>query len=235
MEHIKLLIGWDEREAAGSHVFLQSVVEHCSIPIDVTILTPKLLKKYGVGTDGTNNFSKARFLAPFLFGYAGYCVFLDGADMLALADIKELWEQRDLRSAVQVVKHSYTPRNKRKYIGTDMEADNEAYPRKQWSSVILWHNSYAAHRRLTPEFINDTPGSELHRFDWIPDDRIGELDPRWNYLVDEDNQAKAPSLIHYTNGIPAFNAYSSGEYADEWKRAYTDMSRGLQYPITSER
>jgi len=232
MEHIKLLIGWDKREAVGSHVFLQSLIEQCSMPVDVTILTPKLLKDYGVGTDGTNAFTKARFLAPFIYGYAGYTIFLDGADMLVRGDLADLWNQRDTHSAVQVVKHDYRPVNNKKYIGTDMEAPNEPYPRKQWSSVILWHNSYAKHRTLTPAYIENTSGQELHRFSWIPDDRIGELDKSWNVLVEEENQAKDAKIAHFTNGIPGFLHYGDVRYADEWKQAWSDMNIGMQHKVT---
>ena len=232
MEHVKLLIGWDEREAVGSHVFLQSVVDKCSLPVDVTILTPKLLTDLGIGTDGTNAFSKARFLAPYLYGYSGYTIFMDGADMLALGDLAELWSLRDDQMAVQVVKHDYTPRKARKYIGTSLEAKNEPYPRKNWSSLIIWHNSYFGHKQLTPEYINQASGSELHRFNWLPEERVGDLPKEWNWLVDEDNQSKQAKLAHYTNGLPGFTHYENVSYSDKWKQAWTDMNKGLQYQLT---
>lgn len=232
MEHIKLLIGWDEREAVGSHVFLQSVVDRCSLPVDVTILTPKLLKSLGVGTDGTNAFSKARFLAPHIYGHSGHCIFLDAADMLVVDDLADLWAQRDYRAAVQVVKHDYSTKNPKKYIGTDLEAKNEDYPRKNWSSVILWHNSYFGHKQLTPAYVEQTSGKDLHRFSWVPDDRIGELDKSWNYIIGEDNQAKAVKIAHYSLGIPGFNYYENVEYSDKWKQTWMDMNKGLQYQIT---
>lgn len=235
MEHIKLLIGWDSREAVGSHVFLQSVVDHCSLPIDVTILTPKLIGDLGVGTDGTNAFSKARFLAPYIYGFNGHTIFLDGADMLCMGDIAELWNLRDHRAAIQVVQHDYTPRSKRKYIGTKLEADNKPYPRKNWSSLILWHNSWFGHRILTPEFINRASGPDLHRFSWIPEDRISPLPKRWNVLIDEDNQDESPLLAHWTNGIPAFEHYSKAPYSSDWKRSWLKMNEGMQKTVESER
>jgi len=234
-ETIRLIIGWDEREAVGGHVFLQSVIEKSSLPIDATILTPRLLKEMGVGTDGTNAFSKARFLTPYLCGFQGYAIFADGADMLCLADLAELWELRDLRSAVQVVKHDYTPRNRKKYLGTDMEADNEPYPRKQWSSMVMWWCSYVGHRQLTPAFVESQTGGFLHRFSWVPDERIGDLPKEWNWLVDEDNQAKEAKIVHYTNGLPGFRQYDGVSYSDNWKQTWGGMNEGLQYPISLER
>lgn len=234
-ESIRLVIGWDERESVGGHVFLQSVIEQCSIPVDVTVITPKLLKWMGVGTDGTNAFSKARFLTPYLCGFSGYAIFADGADMLCLGDLAELWELRDGYSAVQVVKHDYTPRNKRKYVGTDMESDNEPYPRKQWSSLVLWWCSYSGHRQLTPEFVEGQSGKYLHRFTWIPDERIGDLPKEFNWLVDEDNQAREAKLAHYTQGIPGFRHYEGVSYSDEWKRTWSSMNQGLQYQLSLSR
>ena len=178
-DSIRLVIGWDDREAVGGHVFLQSVIEKCSMPVEVTVLTPSLLTSLGVGTDGTNAFSKARFLTPYLSGFCGRAIFADGADMLCLSDLAELWKLADGWSAVQVVKHDYTPRNKKKYVGTDMESDNEPYPRKQWSSLVLWNCSYTGHRQLTPEFVEKETGKYLHRFSWIPDERIGEIPKEW--------------------------------------------------------
>ena len=234
-DKIQLVIGWDSREAVGGHVFLQSVIERCSMPVEVTILTPAILKELGVGTDGTNAFSKARFLTPYLTGYSGYAIFADGADMLCVSDLAELWGSRDPDMAVQVVKHNYTPRNTRKYIGTDMESGNEPYPRKQWSSLVLWHCSYFGHRQLTPAFVENATGSFLHRFSWLPDERIGEIPKEWNWLVDEDNQSDSAKLVHYTQGIPGFSHYDGVSYSDEWKQAWVDMNKGLQYQITINR
>jgi lipopolysaccharide biosynthesis glycosyltransferase len=232
MESIRLLIGWDDREAVGSHVFLQSVIERCSLPLEVTILTPRLLDQLGIGTDGSNAFTKARFLAPYLNRFSGYVLFVDGADMLCLGDLAEVWALQDHYSAVQVVQHDYKPQSAKKYIGTDLESDNVAYPRKNWSSMILWHCGFAAHRILTPEYINKMPGQDLHRFNWIPNDRIGWLPKEWNVLIGEDNQSNKVKLAHYTNGIVGFSHYKDAECAKDWREAWLSMNKGLQYQIT---
>ena len=53
--------------------------------------------------------------------------------MVCLEDIKELWDLRDNKFALQVVKHEYKTKMTKKYFGNK----NENYPRKNWSSVIL--------------------------------------------------------------------------------------------------
>ncbi len=72
-------------------------------------------------------------------------VFVDGCDMQLFGDLAELAGLFDPRYAVQVVKHAYTPKSSRKYIGTELEADNRPYGRKNWSSVILWNCGHMAH------------------------------------------------------------------------------------------
>lgn len=138
--------------------------------------------------------------------------------MLCLGDIAELWALRDESKAVQVVKHDYTPRYPRKYLGTPMEAANEPYEKKNWSSVMLINNSWWGGM---PE--NDA--KTLHRFSWLPDERIGELPREWNFLDDEDNQCHPikAKVVHFTNGSPFFPHYSGSTFAGLWRGEYNDM------------
>ena len=54
-------------------------------------------------------------------------------DMLVLDDIAKLWELRDERYAVQVVKHDHVPKEDVKFLG-EMQTK---YEKKNWSSVML--------------------------------------------------------------------------------------------------
>ena len=215
MDAIRLFVGHDEREAIGLSIFIQSLIRHASRPVDLTIITAAMAAKLGVGTDGTNAFTKSRFLVPFWCGYCGPALWLDGADMLLRADVCELMELADFRSAVQVVQHDYAPKAARKYIGTAMEAPNVPYERKNWSSVMLmWCDSHAC-RRLTPDYVAKHNGQHLHRMEW-GEDRLGELPAEWNWL-DEYGENPEAKLVHYTNGIPAFPHYRDAPHADEWR------------------
>jgi hypothetical protein len=52
-------------------------------------------------------------------------------------------------------------------------------------------------RVLTPEFVDDHSGSDLHRFGWLPDSLIGELPKEWNVLVGEqDKQKRQDCSLH---------------------------------------
>ncbi len=214
---IPLYVGFDPREAAAYHVFAQSVIEKASVPVAFHPLHKPMLNGFDGQRDGSNAFIYSRFLVPFLQSYQGWAVFADG-DMVCTDDIAALWELRDESKAVMVVKHDYKTKHPRKYVGTSMEADNKDYPRKNWSSLILWNCGHPANRVLTPEFIGQSPGSLLHRFGWLTDDQIGELPPAWNVLVGEQDPSGA-SLLHYTLGVPEMHYYKHSPGSENWHRA----------------
>lgn len=222
MSHaIPLYAGYDGREAAGYHTFVQSVLDKASIPVAFHPLHPQMLADFDGQRDGSNAFIYSRFLVPYLQNFQGWAIFADGSDMVAVEDIAKLWALRDefvFDKAVAVVKHEYISKHPRKYIGTEMEADNASYARKNWSSLILWNCWHSANRILTPEFVAESPGSLLHRFGWLKDSQIGELPPEWNALSGEQDTAAA-SLVHYTLGIPGIAHYQHCDAAEHWHRA----------------
>lgn len=223
---LRLFVGYDHREAAGLHAFIESLLEHASGPVALTVVTPKIAEELGVFTDGTNAFSKSRFLPPYWCKYQGRSVWMDGADMLMRTDIWGLVNELDSSSPVHVVKHDYTPKAERKYLGTEMEAPNVAYPRKNWSSVMVFWNAHSACRRLTPEYVADNDGQHLHRLAWADDYEIGALPAAWNHL-DEYGESAEAKVVHYTNGIPGFFCYKDAPHAHEWRDAVRRMTRGL--------
>lgn len=217
---IHVYIGYDEREEAGTHVFVSSVFEHTTTPVMICPLHLEMFKSfYDAGhRDGTNAFIYTRFLVPFLQGFTGWAVFADGADMLLRADLSELWALRDFYKPVQVVKHDYKTKHPRKYVGTKMEAMNLDYPRKNQSSVMLINCSHFAWRQMTPENVTKMRGPELHRFSWLKDDQIGDLPIEWNWLADEYGPNPDAKLLHWTAGTPAFPHYANAPHADDFRR-----------------
>lgn len=218
---IPVYVGFDPREEAGTHVFVSSLLHKATSPVSIIPLHIDLFTSfYGAGhRDGTNAFIYTRFLIPFLQGFKGWAIFVDGADMLMRADISELWALRDHYKAVQVVKHDYRTKHHRKYVGTKMEADNRDYPRKNWSSVMLINCGHFAWRQMTPELVADHSGEFLHRFVHIDDDRIGSLPPEWNWIADEYGHNPDAKLVHWTAGTPAFKHYQEAPFADEFRAA----------------
>ncbi len=226
MQHaIPLYVGFDQREAAGYHAFCQSVIERASVPVQFIPLHKPMLEGFDGQRDGSNAFIYSRFLIPWLMQWKGHAIFLDG-DMIVKDDIAKLWalrQQHAFNTAVCVVKHDYKTRHERKYIGTSMETGNADYPRKNWSSLMLWNCGHRANMRLTPDVVASSPGSFLHRFQWLADEQIGSLTAEWNVLVGEQDTAGA-SLLHYTLGIPGFEHYARCDASEHWHRAHKNAN-----------
>jgi lipopolysaccharide biosynthesis glycosyltransferase len=224
---IRIFIGYDPREAVAYHVCANSIIRHASQPVALTPLALTNLAGYSEKhVDGSNQFIYSRFLVPHLTDYQGWAVFMDG-DMLLRADIAELWALRDESKAVLCVHHDYKTKAVDKYLG----AKNADYPRKNWSSVVLWNCGHPANRSVTPAFIESATGAQLHRFTWLADELIGELPRVWNWLPDEFGANAEAKLLHWTLGTPCFHEYANAPMAEEWhrERIYTDYSlqRGL--------
>ena len=211
---IPIFIGYDPREAAAYHVCANSIIRHASRPVSIIPLALNLFTDYTeTHTDGSNQFIYSRFLVPHLMDYTGHAIFIDG-DMIVRSDIAELWDWRQNHYDVQVVKHNYETCMKEKYLGSK----NENYPRKNWSSVIIWNCESSANQCLTPEFVQRSTGAELHRFTWIKDEKIGDLPAEWNWLPDEYGPNCNADLLHYTLGAPCFHDFATTPMADEWHR-----------------
>ena len=209
---ISIYIGYDSRESVAYHVCSNSIIRHGTVPVSINPLSLKLLQNYEeLHTDGSNQFIYSRFLVPYLQNYSGWAIFIDG-DMILREDIKQLYAMRDESKAVQVVQHDYKTRMKVKYLG----AKNEDYPRKNWSSVILWNCGHERNKILTPEFVQTATGAQLHRFSWLADDLIGSLPKEWNWLPDEFGANDNAKLLHWTLGTPCFNEFAGANQAEEW-------------------
>lgn len=219
---INVFVGFDQLEAIAYHVFCQSVLEKSTSLINFTPLAYQNLNFFKNHDDGSNKFIYSRFLTPFLNEYSGWAIFADG-DMVCNHDITELWNLKDPSKAVQVVKHEYKTKKTVKYLGNK----NEDYPRKNWSSLVLWNCEHPANKILTPEFIQDKPGSFLHRFSWLDDSQIGELPIEWNWLAIEYPNNPAAKIIHYTLGTPCFREYSTTSQADIWQQVYKKTNEGF--------
>jgi hypothetical protein len=213
-EPIRVLIGFDPREAIAFGVLAHSIHARASVPVSIApVMLSQLQGSYTRPRHPlqSTEFAFSRFLTPFLSGYAGWSLFMD-CDMLMLDDVARLWALRDERFAVQVVKHDHQPRETVKFLGQTQTA----YPKKNWSSVMLFNNARCT--ALTPEYVNRATGLELHQFKWLPDESlIGELPRRWNHLVGYYRPTREVSLVHYTLGGPYFDAYRDCEYAAEWR------------------
>ena len=223
MKPINLFVGYDEREAAGFHVFASSVIRRASRPVRITPLASMGLPR------GSNTFTLSRFLVPALAGFKGNAIFVDGCDMMCLGDISELADLADPNFAVQVVKHpDYDSLHKRKYIGTEMECAQSNYSRKNWASVMTFNCAHSAWFGLTPQAIEMKSPMQLLQFQDLLDKEIGELPPEWNVLVDEGQSMKNAKLLHWTAGLPSFRHYRNSRGSADWFDEFGMVTQGMQ-------
>ena len=223
---MKVFVGYDTREDIAYQVCKHSI-ESKSELADVRPLKQQELRDAGWYTRpidklASTEFTFTRFLIPELTNFKGWALFMD-CDMILTTDIKELFDQADPKYAVMCVQHDYTPKE-----GTKMDGQKQTiYPRKNWSSVMLFNCAHPSNAALTMDLVNNPEinGAYLHRFSWLKDEEIGELDHTWNYLVGVYDDIDKPNLIHYTEGGPWFENYRDCEFADLWKQELFDMMK----------
>jgi hypothetical protein len=220
MEPLKIFVGYDSREDIAWQVCRFSLQRHASRPLQVTPLRQTELRERGLYTrpiDATaaTEFSLTRFLTPWLAASEDWSVFVD-CDFLYTTDVYKMLSGLDTSKAVYVVQHDYTPKNAVKMDGKLQHT----YPRKNWSSLIVFNGAHPDVKALTPEVVNTQSPAYLHRFSWVADDAaIGALDLTWNFLEGEyPKPEKAPNAIHFTNGGPWFDNWSEVDYADLWRQ-----------------
>ena len=219
---MRVFIGWDSRENDAYEVCVHTLLKHSSIPLDIVPLKQKPLRIRGLYTREetavSTEFAFTRFLTPHLSDYSGWSLFID-CDFLFTKDVAELYNMRDDQYALMCVKHDYVPKDSIKMDGQKQVA----YPRKNWSSCILWNCGHESNQILTPQIVNSESGAFLHRFQWLDDREIGELPLEWNWLEGEyDKPENPPAVIHYTNGGPWFEECQDVDYADLWNESIAE-------------
>ena len=211
-------IGYDPKEDIAYRVCKQSILKNSTI--DVNVLSLKLHElvskgfyKRNIDPLASTEFTYSRFLVPALMNYNGWAVFCD-CDFLFFSDVANLFKDLDHNKAVYCVKHDYTPKERHKMDGKQQTI----YPRKNWSSFIVFNCSHQSNKKLNIDLVNSESGSYLHQFKWLKDSEIGGLDERWNWLEGwtSGHNNKSPFAVHYTRGGPWFNEWKDVEFAKEW-------------------
>lgn len=229
-------VGWDPREAAAFAVARASCRKHLNLPIPIYGVVLDDLKAKGLYTRPmemrpsaadkpimwdvisdapmSTQHACARFLIKETAA-SGWAMFCDG-DVLFRGNVGRLFERLDPKYAVYCVKHDYSAKPGVKMDGMIQTS----YMKKNWSSVMIVNCDHKSNAGLTVELINSVPGRDLHRFCWLDEQEIGELDPEWNYLVGEPARPKLErvSIAHFTLGTPDMAGYENCEFADEWRK-----------------
>tara|TARA_B100002019_G_scaffold262991_1_gene250787 strand:+ start:284 stop:955 length:672 start_codon:yes stop_codon:yes gene_type:complete len=217
MQDFKVFIGYDSREDIAYQVARYSIHKH-NPNVEVVPLKLHELREQGFYTraddkKGSTEFTITRFLPPALMNYKGYALFMD-CDMLVQNDITYIMNNFNTREVpVSCVQHDYSPKTMTKMDGKMQHV----YPRKNWSSVMLFNNEKC--KNLTPEVVNTETPLYLHRMLWA--DEVGKLDHTWNHLIGYYDKPEESNIVHYTDGGPWFANYRKCEYHEAW----TDMCK----------
>lgn len=215
---LSVFIGYDAREDIAWQVCAHSILSRTN-PAQINIvkleqqdLRNRKLYWREVDLLAATDFSLTRFLTPYLAGFKGFAIFVD-CDFLFLTDIQSVLSEIDTTKAVSVVQHNYRPvetikMDQRKQL---------LYPRKNWSSFMVFNCEHPANQKLTPEAVNSAAPLYLHGLEWLQDDEIGSVDKGWNYLEgwypNTYDQLKA---VHYTRGGPWFEHMRHCDFANLW-------------------
>jgi hypothetical protein len=160
----------------------------------------------------STEFTYSRFLSPYLNGYEGYALFCD-SDFLWRCDPNEVLKYIDDTKAISCIKHEYTECPS----STKMDGlKQEWYPRKNWSSLMLFNCNHKNTRNLDVKSVNEQTPKYLHRMEWAEDENIGSIPVEYNYLVGYYNFSKEPKALHFTDGGPWHKNHVDVEFAEEW-------------------
>lgn len=232
---MKVFVGYDSKEDIAYEVCKYSIMKR-SPGVQVEPLIQSELREKNIYTReidllSSTEFTFTRFLVPYLSEYEGWAIFCD-CDFLFVEDVTKLFEiayrKENQQYAVMCVHHEYNPTNSTKM-------DNQTqhlYPRKNWSSLILFNCQHPSNKILTPDVVNSQSGAFLHRFQWLKDEEIGTISHEWNWLVNWYHEPKdgSPKAIHYTEGGPWFPNYLNCEYGGTWlqeKYDYLEYTKPL--------
>ena len=223
----RIYIGWDSREPEAYDVAKFSLERRASIPVSVIPIKVDDLRARGLYRRdkdplASTEFTYSRFLTPALAGFSGWALFCD-SDFLWLGDIAGLIEYTRTPKAVFCVQHDYRPSDTVKMDG----AVQTAYPRKNWSSLMLFNCEHPSVRGLTPDVVNRETGAYLHRMQWVADDDIGALPVEWNWLEGWNKKPEhgTPKAVHFTRGGPWFENWQNVDYGDLWRAERAEMDR----------
>ena len=225
---MKVYIGSDPREQAAVEVAVKTLRRVSGIQAELLqldrLVSIGLLRRIAdtrggqafdmvSGAPMSTEFAISRFLVPILC-QQGWALFTD-CDMVFLRDPQEMLAEIEPGKAVYVVQHDHKPSEQYKMVNQIQTT----YPRKNWSSVMLFDCDHPSNRRLTLNDVNHRTGRDLHGFYWLHDSEIGHLRPEWNWLVNVQPKPANTGLAHFTLGGPFNPGWHGAEHDDIWLRA----------------
>ncbi len=229
MKQINVYIGYDSRQDRPPkfnkvinpcyQVCKSSILKNSHdvnvIPLKLNELIDKGIYYRDVDPLASTEFTYSRFLVPYLNDFKGIAIFCD-SDFLWQCDINDLLEYYNHNNSVMCVQHDYTPKTDTKMDGVVQTS----YPRKNWSSLMMFNCEHKDIRNLSVENINTKEAKYLHRMKWT--DKIGEIPMTYNWLEGDYPNNMHPKVIHFTNGGPWHETWD-GDYKENWLKVYNEL------------
>ena len=227
---INVYVGYDSRQDYPPNfndiknpcyeVCKKSILNHSKnvnvLPIKLDDLIDKNLYYRDIDPLASTEFTYSRFLVPHLNQYKGIAIFCD-SDFLWQCDVNDLLEYYNHNLAVMCVQHDYKPKTNTKMDGVVQTT----YPRKNWSSLMMFNCEHKDIKNLSVENINTKEAKYLHRMEWT--DKVGQIPMTYNWLEGDYPSDINPKVIHFTNGGPWHETWN-GDYDDKWVGVYNEIT-----------
>lgn len=203
---INIFIGYDSRHTDASNVCQNSIGQTAiheirkEWNIHIHHLDISKIDEYTRPyANQSTEFTYSRFLAPYLSNYEGWSIFVDD-DFIFTKNPLNLLFYINNDKAVSVVKHDFSHKHNTKFKDTK----DVWYPKKLWSSLMVFNNEHPDCKKLTPDVINTASGQYLHQFEWTSEDKIGSIPNKWNWCegYDDINNIHDSWGLHWTRGGP---------------------------------
>lgn len=227
MKHLKVFIGYDPAEHEAAMVCAASLRRVTNGEIEPVFLNQDRLRaaglytrtedwrgqKYCLESQSTmsTQFSNSRFLTPIL-AQSGWALFVD-CDMVFYEDPRLMLDEAQDNCPLYCAQHRHDGAEASKMMGMAQTQ----YSRKNHSSVMLFDCDHPDNQRLSMWDVNHRPGRDLHQFYWLDDDKIGNLQRKWNQLVGVTHlPVTTEGIVHWTLGGPWFDGWVPQPYDDLW-------------------
>lgn len=237
---LHIYMGYDAVDHLAYRVAEQSILSQTRVNVEIhplrdfvlrTQSPPLYWRTYSITQGGqkiddrddttfSTDFSYSRFLVPYIHATRnreGPCLFVD-ADVMFRAPVEDLFDCVDGSGPLQVVQHRMVDKGVEKIAGLRQHH----YPRKNWSSVMLFANPSWCAKALPPQVVSNKHRNYLHGFEWLADYQIGGLPEEWNWLEGYSSPDIDPKLVHYTRGTPDLDGYHDAAFAYEYWRHAAD-------------
>ena len=219
---VMLYIGVDPKHSHSAEKCVKSIRRY-NKSIRIEFINTNDIKEYTrPWGKQTTAFTYSRFLVPWLMNYEGIGIFCDD-DFVWNCDPLEILYSLETDKAVSCVQHNFT----KDLSGTKLgDQPNVMYPKKLWSSMMMFNNAHPDCKNLTPDAVNTKSGQWLHQFKWSTN--IGEIPQTYNWCEgssDYCTKARVPMIDakvwHFTRGGPWIDHsadWSHIHLVDQWER-----------------